>query len=141
MLYSFCTKSKERILHFLVQLHLLCWAETELWSVEGFRERPPRAAPKGNAKTLRQKDRIRTTLRKVRVSLHTKGATGSLRAEGNLSGQDGGKRIKGSFCLFFCLPGCSLSPSLYASARRAVQINQYLIIFYRRNTHELRQNL
>ena len=30
------------------------------------RERPPRAAPKGNAKTLRQKDRIRTGLRRVR---------------------------------------------------------------------------
>ena len=54
-----------------------------------------------------------------------------------------GRRQKdqGVFLSLFCLPGWSLSPSLYASARNAVQINQYLIIFYRRNNHELRQNL
>ena len=62
------------------------------------------AAPKGNAKTLRQKDRIRTTLRKVRARPHTKGATGGrVAVEGNLSGKDGGKKTK---CLFvsFSLP-------------------------------------
>ena len=41
----------------------------------GPREAAQNAEPKGNAKTLRQKDRIRTTLRKVRARPHTKGAT------------------------------------------------------------------
>ena len=58
------------------------------------RERPLLAEPKVNAKTLRQKDRIRTILRRVR----RKGAhqRGNLRegfyegTEGNLSGNDGG---------------------------------------------------
>ena len=36
------------------------------------------AAPKGNAKTLRQKDRTRTMLCKVRQT-HAEGATGSFR--------------------------------------------------------------
>ena len=61
------------------------------------------AAPKGNAKTLRQKDRIWTTLRKVRAGPHTKGATGSLLAKGNLSGEDGGRRTEGDLPpLFVC---------------------------------------
>ena len=64
----------------------------------GPREAANAAEPKGNAKTLRQKDRIRTTLRKVRARPHTKGATGSRRAvKGNLSGKDGGKKTE---CLF-----------------------------------------
>ena len=58
------------------------------------RERSLHAEPKVNAKTLRQKDRIRTILRRVR----RKGAhqRGNLRegvyegTEGNLSGNDGG---------------------------------------------------
>ncbi len=52
------------------------------------------AAPKVNAKTLRQKDRTRTILRRARRTARTKGATGSygytIYAEGNLSGFDGG---------------------------------------------------
>ncbi len=65
----------------------------------GPREAAQNAEPKGNAKTLRQKDRIRTTLRKVRARPHTKGATDRRfpAAEGNLSGKDGGKKTE---CLF-----------------------------------------
>ena len=72
------------------------------------REAARRAEPKGNAKTLRQKDRIRTTLRKVRppAGAHQRGNRRPRRtaAEGNLSGWDGGKKPTGVFLsLFFSL--------------------------------------
>ena len=69
------------------------------------RERSLHAEPKVNAKTLRQKDRIRTILRRVR----RKGAhqRGNLRkgffyegTEGNLSGNDGGIVDWGLLCHF-----------------------------------------
>ena len=72
------------------------------------RERPRAAAPKGKAKTLRQKDRIRTGLRKVRLQdrtgyesyQHTKGATVCRIGSGNLSGLDGGRK---THCVFLSI--------------------------------------
>ena len=70
------------------------------------RERSLHAEPKVNAKTLRQKDRIRTILRRVR----RKGAhqRGNLRngffyegTEGNLSGNDGGTASRRFVVRFF----------------------------------------
>ena len=62
------------------------------------------AEPKGKAKTLRQKDRIRTGLRRVRLHRsdrkHTKGAT-ALEQGGNLSGLDGGRKTSGVFLSIF----------------------------------------
>ena len=71
------------------------------------RERSLHAEPKVNAKTLRQKDRIRTILRRVR----RKGAhqRGNLRSEiyymirGNLSGNDGGIVSQQTYCALFWL--------------------------------------
>ncbi len=57
---------------------------------------PPCAEPKGNAEALRQKDRIRTILRKGRHAA-TEGAT--LLREGNLSGYETGAQ-SGSFAPF-----------------------------------------
>ena len=108
--YTRYVRNSKRVFRvFLVSLHGKCrfpGDKTESGSVEGYRERPrwPRRR-RGMQQTLRQKDRIRTTLRKVRSTPHTKGATGSRRAaEGNLSGKDGGKKIRGIFLsLFLCL--------------------------------------
>ena len=118
MLYSFCTKSKERILHFLVQLHVLCWAETELWSVEGFRERSHCAAPKGNAKTLRQKDRIRTTLRKVRLWRTPKGQPEACGRKGISQVRTEAKGSRGLFVSFLFARLESLPFSVCFGAKR-----------------------
>ena len=58
------------------------------------------AAPKGNAKALRQKDRVATILWKVRSQAHTDGATAE--GGGNLSGQsmEALTLIKGVLWLF-----------------------------------------
>ena len=66
--------------------------------------------PKVNAKTLRQKDRTGTILRRARRSARTKGATGSYEqadnAEGNLSGNDGGIVITGITMLILFVAVC-----------------------------------
>ena len=58
------------------------------------------AEPKGKAKTLRQKDRIRTGLRKVHAKedAHQRG---NRCKTGNLSGNDGGRKTKGAFLSLF----------------------------------------
>ena len=62
------------------------------------------AAPKGNAKTLRQKDRSRTTLRKVRYpAAHQRGnrRPPSTADKGTLSGMDGGRKTIQGLSAFF----------------------------------------
>ena len=119
----------------------------------GPREAAQNAEPKGNAKTLRQKDRIRTTLRKVRAFPHTKGATDRRcpRRKGISRVRTEAKRRSVFLLLFLCF--VKALPKAFSSSRRlsavcsgpaacsAVQIKANLIISNRRNTHELRQNL
>ena len=68
------------------------------------RERPPQAAPKGNAEALRQKDRFRTILRKGRAATPDHRRCNSPEREGNLSGNSTGAQSwqMAALCLFCC---------------------------------------
>ena len=106
---SFCTRSIDSNRSFCPILVAFARTGEKNWiKVDGWiRERPPRAAPKGNAKTLRQKDRIRTTLRKVRRwTAHQRGNRTPcfLRRKGISQVRTEAKGPRGSFCLFSFSP-------------------------------------
>ena len=75
------------------------------------------AEPKGKAKTLRQKDRIRTGLRKVRAKEDAHQRGNRCKA-GNLSGNDGGRKTKGAFLSLFLRKIVDLSSSQTEISKR-----------------------
>jgi hypothetical protein len=92
----------------LTRISAECYTYIVKWKLSDERaERDRLAAPKVNAKTLRQKDRTGTILRRARRRARTKGATGSyeyaIYAEGNLSGNDGGMvSLRVYYAYFIC---------------------------------------
>ena len=108
--YTECTKAAGPPLPLLVPAAQKAAEKANMARMNAPRETAS-AEPKGKAKTLRQKDRSRTGLRKVRLQnltrKHTKGATA--RQGGNLSGIDGGRKTKGVFLPLFARKNPSVS--------------------------------
>ncbi len=88
--------------------------KTESRSMDGSERDREHTAPKGNAKTLRQKDRIRTTLRKVRHRRTPKGQPGALRGRESLRSGRRQRDQRGLFVSFSFAP--PPPPLLYAAA-------------------------